>query len=317
MTLRQRLGHFPYWYEIGLLGLFLGLWFTARSIDPVFTSAAVQMELSTHAYELAILALPMTLIMITGGIDLSIGSTMALSAVVLGLTFERSGSLPIAVTFGVLAGVLAGALNGLFVAYVRVHPLIVTLATLSAYRGIAEGVSLGRPISGFPQEFTFFGTGTLLGVPVPGLIFALVALLVGVMLTRSAAGRRLRAIGFNEDACRFSGIAVNRIKMRLYIFSGLMAGVAAVLFAARRNTAKADVGTDMELDVITAVVLGGTSVFGGRGTLFGTLLGVALIHQTREFVSWRWQSDEIILLAIGGLLVVAVLLNGLLLERRR
>ncbi|HVP12967.1 MAG TPA: ABC transporter permease [Phycisphaerae bacterium] len=317
MTTLGRLRTFSYWYEVGLLGLFVALMVVISQVEPAFASRQVQAELSTHVFELAILALPMTFIMITGGIDLSAGSTMALSAVVLGLTFERGAPPSVAALLAVLAGAMAGALNGVFVAHVHVHPLIVTLATLSAYRGIAEGVSLGRPISGFPEQFTSLGTGTVAGVPLPGIIFALAALGSGVMLMWSAFGRRLYAIGFNENACRFSGISVDRIKLMLYTLSGTAAGLAAVIFAARRNTAKADVGLDMELNVITAVVLGGTSVFGGRGTLVGTLLGVALIHETSEFVSWRWHSDESILLAIGVLLVVSVLLNGLLLKRRQ
>jgi rhamnose transport system permease protein len=317
MTILGRFRSFSCWYELGLLGLFVGLMLATWRIEPAFVSRDVQIELSTHIYELAILALPMTFIMITGGIDLSVGATMALSAVVLGLTFERGVSPYAAALLAVLTGSIAGALNGVFVAHVRVHPLIVTLASLSAYRGIAEGVSLGRPISGFPAQFTFLGTGTTAGMPLPGVIFAIAALVSGVVLAWSAFGRRLYAIGFNENACRFSGIEVDRIKLLLYTLSGTAASVAAVIFVARRNTAKADVGLDMELNVITAVVLGGTSVFGGRGTLFGTLLGVALIHETSEFVSWRWHSDESILLAIGVLLVVSVLLNGVLLKRRQ
>ena len=317
MTIPGRLRTFAYWYEVGLLGLFVALMLVARQLAPAFVSPEVQVELSTHVYELAILALPMTLIMITGGIDLSVGATMALSAVVLGLTFEAGVPPYAGALLAVATGTVAGALNGVFVAHVRVHPLIVTLATFSAYRGIAEGISLGRPISGFPDQFTFLGTGSVGGVPLPGIIFAAAALVGGVMLGWSAFGRRLYAIGFNENACRFSGIAVDRIKLLLYTLSGTAAGVAAAIFAARRNTAKADVGLDMELNVITAVVLGGTSVFGGRGTLLGTLLGVVLIHETGEFVSWRWHSDESILLAIGVLLVVSVLLNGVLLKRRQ
>jgi rhamnose transport system permease protein len=317
VTSLSRLRAFSYWYEAGLLGLLIVLVLAAWQIEPVFTSRAVQVELSTHIYEMAILALPMTLIMITGGIDLSVGATMALSAVVLGLTFEAGLPMYLTALLAVLTGTVAGALNGVFVARVRVHPLIVTLATLSAYRGIAEGVSLGRPISGFPENFTFLGAGAVAGLPLPGVFFALAAIASGVLLTWSAFGRRLYAIGFNESACRFSGISVDRIKLLLYTLSGAAAGVAAVIFTARRNTAKADVGLDMELNVITAVVLGGTSVFGGRGTIIGTLLGVALIHETSEFVSWRWHSDESILLAIGVLLVISVLLNGVLLRRRQ
>jgi rhamnose transport system permease protein len=130
-------------------------------------------------------------------------------------------------------------------------------------------------------------------------------------------GRSLYAIGYNETASRFSGVRVARIKLILYTLSGVAAAVAALLFVSLRNTAKADVGEGIELDVITAVVLGGTSIFGGRGTAIGTLLGLLLIHETREFVSWYWNDSVLILIVIGGLLIASVLLNSLLTPRPR
>ncbi|OGV66418.1 MAG: hypothetical protein A3K19_27810 [Lentisphaerae bacterium RIFOXYB12_FULL_65_16] len=308
---------FAYWHETVLAGLLVALLVTAGWLEPAFVRPGTQLELSTHAWELALLALPMTAVIITGGIDLSVGSVMALSAVVLGLTFEAHVPVWIGAVLAVLTGLVAGLLNGVFVARVKVHPLIVTLATLSAYRGVAEGISLARPISGFPDGFAVLGRGSLLGVPVPGLIFAVAAVVFGFLLARTVSGRAVYAIGHNETACRFSGIPVDRIKLMLYSVSGLMAGLAAVLFVARRNTAKADIGTGMELDVITAVVLGGTSIFGGHGRIPGTLLGVLLIHETREFVSWRWNNDELIFVVTGVLLIASVLIHSLFTARGR
>ncbi len=296
--------------------LFLLLLFAGWS-DPSFLHIGTQIELSTHIWELALLAIPMTFIIITGGIDLSVGSLMALCAVVLGLLFEAGASPWIGAAFALLAGAAAGALNGLFVAWVKVHPLIVTLATLAAYRGIAEGISLARPISGFPESFSAIGRGTALGVPIPALAVAATAAIGGLVLSRTPFGRSLYAIGHNETASRFSGITVSRIKLILYTFSGLMAGLAGVLFVARRNTAKADIAFGMELEVITAVVLGGASIFGGRGRLIGTLLGVLLIHETREFMSWHWNQDELNLIVMGILLIGAVGLNAALSGRQR
>jgi rhamnose transport system permease protein len=190
------------------------------------------------------------------------------------------------------------------------------LATLSTYRGIAEGISLGRPISGFPDNFVWIGQGSVGGLPIPGVIFTVAVIVFGVLLARSVTGRALYAMGHNETASRYSGLPVEKIKLLIYSLSGAMAGLAAVLFVARRNTAKADIGTGMELDVITAVVLGGTSIFGGRGRIVGTLLGVLLIHETREFVSWRWNNDELILVVVGVLLIAAVLINSAVTRRR-
>ena len=303
--------------EAVLLLLLVGLLLTAGRLSPAFLAAPAQVELSTHVWELALLALPMTLIILTAGIDLSVGSTMALAAVVFGLCFAHGLPIWLGATLALFSGAAAGLLNGVFIAYVRVHPLIVTLATLAAYRGIAEGISLGRPFSGFPAGFARLGQGTLLGLPIPGILFLVALLVMAILLARTPLGLRLSAIGYNETAARYSGLAVTRIKLWLYTTSGLTAAVAALLFVARRNTAKADIGTGMELDVITAVVLGGTSIFGGRGRLLGTVLGVLLIHETREFVSWQYARDELNLIVIGALLLLSVLADGLLSPRKR
>ena len=302
---------FRYWHEVVLAVLLVALLAWARVVEPQFVRWDSQVELSTHLWELALLAVPMTLIIITAGIDLSVGSALALCAVVLGLAYEHGISPWISAIFAIATGVTAGALNGVFVAKVKVHPLIVTLATLAAFRGIAEGISLGRPISGFPDSFAMISRGQWFGVPIPCLFFLAAAGIAAVVLMKTPTGRFLYAMGHNETATRFSGVAVDRIKFWLYTASGAAAGVAAVLLVARRNTAKADLGAGLELDVITAVVLGGTSIFGGRGNMLGTLLGILLIHETREFVSWHWNQSELNLIVTGFVLVASVLLNRL------
>lgn len=301
-------GHtrFAHWHEAGLFMLLVLLLVFAGRIDPAFLVLDTQISLSTHIWELAILALPMSMIILTGGIDLSVGSTMALSAVVLGLTFEAGIPVWFSALLAMAAGALAGALNGLFVTAVGVHPLIVTLATLAAYRGVAEGISFARPVSGFPEEFTFVGRGYVAGLPLPALIFAVALTITAWVLLLTHFGRNIYAVGHNEKAARFSGIATGRIKMILYTASGLCSGIAAVLYVARRNTAKADIGTGLELEVITAVVLGGTSIYGGRGTILGTALGICLIHEVREFVAWHWSRNELVLVVIGCLLILSV-----------
>ena len=315
--IQDLLASFPYFHDLTLILLLVGLLVFAYFSDPTFLNPATQLDLSTHVWELALLALPMTLIIITAGIDLSVGSTMALSAVILGLSFEHHTPIAPACLFALLTATACGALNGFFIARIKVHPLIVTLATLSAFRGIAEGISEARPISGFPSSFSFLGQGSLLGLPFPALLFIGFAIITTIVLAKTPFGRFLYAIGFNPTASRFSGILVARIKLLLYTFSGTVAGLAAILFVSRRNTAKADIGLGMELDVITAVVLGGTSIFGGRGRIPGTLLGILLIHETREFVSWHYQKDELNLIVIGALLILSVLLNALVTPKSR
>jgi len=312
---KRSLRNFPYWHET-ILGLMLvGLLAAAGIMDRAFLSLEVQRDLSSDMWATALLALPMTLIIITAGIDLSVGSALALCAVVLGLTYEQGLAPGFGAGLAVLAGVAAGALNGWFVAYLRVHPLIVTLATLAAFRGIAEGISLARPISGFPESFTFIGRGLWLGFPIPGFLFVVLAVAAAVVLRKTPLGRSVYAIGHNETAARFSGIPVAGIQMLLYTLAGVCAGLASVILVARHNTAKADLAKGLELDVITAVVLGGTSIFGGRGSIPGTLLGVLLIHETREFVRWQWQREELLPVVIGLLLIVSVLMHKALSPR--
>ena len=309
-------GGFAYWHELVLLALLAGLLVYAGAVEPVFVRARTQLNLASHIWELAIVALPMTLIIITAGIDLSVGATMALCAVTLGMSYRAGVPIFAACGFAIATGVFCGLLNGIFIAWLRVHPLIVTLATLSAYRGLAEGISRGEAVSNFPPAFERLADDVL-GLPIAGLIFAIAAIITAIILAKTPLGRAVYAMGFNETACRFSGIATRRIKLALYTLAGFASAVAAILFAARRNTANAAVGDGMELEVITAVVLGGTSIFGGRGRVIGTILGVILIHETREFVSWHWQNDVLIQLVIGVLLILSVLLNTLLTPRGR
>ena len=309
-------------HEIILALILLAFFIGARRADPSFVTVATQQGLYSHIWDLALLALPMTLIIITGGIDLSIGSTMALASVTLGMTYATGVPMSIAILAALMVGAFCGLLNGLLIAKLRVHALIVTLATFSAYRGIAEGISLPKIYSGFPPSFTAWGQQAVLQSPgkdaqlyhlhAAGWLFIVSAITVAVVLWKTPFGRSLFAMGHNETATRFSGIRVDRIKLILYTLSGLTAAVVAINYSALRDTAQAAVGQQMELDVITAVVLGGCSIFGGRGTILGTILGVLLIHETREFVAWHWNKSEYVPVVIGSLLIFSVAINALL-----
>ena len=315
--MRGFFSRFPFWHETVLVLLLAVLMTVARSLAPDFLAFDTQWELLSHVWEAALVALPMTLIIITGGIDLSVGATMALSAVTLGMAFRAGIPVWIAAMSALLVGAMAGWLNGIFVARLRVHPLLVTLATLAAYRGIAEGVSRGEPISGFPPAFTSGLTNNGHGLSVAGIVFFAAALAAAFILARTTWGLYLYAIGHNETATRFSGVNTARLKLLLYTLAGTMAALSAVFFVARRNTAKADIGTGLELEVITMVVLGGTSIYGGRGRIAGTVLGILLLHETREFVGWQWHRDELNLIVVGVLVIVSVLLNRLLTPKSR
>ena len=298
---------FKYWQEVVLLLLLLALACVALVLDPVFLTPRVQAQTAGSIWELAVVALPVTMIVVTGGIDLSVGAVLSLSAVALGLAFESRW--PVAACIGAClgTGTLAGLLNGLFVSKVKVHPLIVTLATMATFYGLAEGLSHGRPISGYPPTLA----ASIASPTGPAVIVLVAAIVCLILMSRTVSGQALYAIGLNELASRFSGLRVDRIKLAIFTAAGSAAGLAALFYVSRRNTAKADIGQGLELDVVTAVVLGGTSIYGGKGGIVGTLLGVLLVHETRQFVSWHWEKDELNLVVIGCLLLLSVLVQGL------
>lgn len=266
--------------------------------------------------EVGLIALPMTMIIITGGIDLSVGSILGFCAVIFGFAWQRwNFGLPLAVLLTLGVGALCGAINGWLIAGLRVPPLIVTLATLAIYRGLALGTSQARPVSGFPDSFFFWGQGYVGPFPTQFLIFVVAAIVAAVMLSRTAFGRFVYATGANETASRFAGLPVDRIKLLLYTASGFMAAVAALIFVSRVSTAKADAGLGTELDVITAVVLGGTSIYGGQGTILGTVLGLVLVTLLRNGLALAGVKGDASVVIIGATLVIAVLINSVLQRR--
>jgi rhamnose transport system permease protein len=304
----DRWRQFRWWHEVVLALLLLGLLAVAGTLMPSFLQVKSQLLLSRHLWEFAILALGMTLVIISGGIDLSVGSTMGLCAVVFGMVFSATGSLVGSSVACIATGCGCGAFNGLLISRTGTHPLMVTLATFAAYRGMAEGISQGESYSQFGESFAWLARGTWFGVPIPGYVFAVLALGFTVFLTKTPWGRFIYVVGHNERAARFSGVAVRPLKWWLYTTSGLLAGLSSVVYVSRFDTAKADAGHGFELDVITAVVVGGTSIVGGRGSILGTTLGLILIHETRLFVSRYWRADELRSIVIGFLLIVSVLL---------
>ena len=279
-----------------------------------FFTVANAMEVTRLGVEVGLLALAMTPIIITGGIDLSVGSMMGLAAVVLG-SLWRDASMPMAaaVLVTLLIGLLGGALNALMIARLSFPPLIVTLGTYSLFRGAAEGLTRGiENYSGFSQEFLFLGQGYV-GGAVPTQLFGLIA---GVAcfawwLHRSAHGRSLYAIGHSAEGARYAGIPVARRVGLLYVVSGALSGLAAVVYVAHLGQAKADAGTGFELMAITAVVLGGASIFGGRGTVMGSVLGLSAIVILQNGLRLSGAPAELAGILTGTLLVVTILLDRL------
>lgn len=301
--------------SILLIILVVGVLFLATFTDKFLTVANIlnQGRLLT---EVALLALPMTFIIITGGIDLSVGSTLGLTAIVLGYSWQNLGlPLEVAIIVSILVATLCGFVNGWFIVRVGVPPLIMTLATLALYRGLAEGIAQARSVRGYPDWFFQLGQKDLAGVPTQ-LWFALVAVIItGVILARTTFGRGLYAIGNNELGARFSGIPVDRYKLLIYTFSGFMAGLAGWIFVSRVSTTRSDMGTGIELDVIAAVVLGGTSIFGGSGTIWGTVVGMVLIQLLKNGLALSGMKGDATIVVIGFVLILAILINSFIQRR--
>jgi rhamnose transport system permease protein len=262
--------------------------------------------------EVGLVALAMTFVIVTGGIDLSVGSILGLVAILLGVFWQKLGlPLPLAMVLGILVGGVAGLVNGLIITRFGVPPLIATLATLALYRGLAEGISQARSVRGYPDWFFTLGQGEFLGVPTQLWVFAILAFIAAIILGLSTFGRATYAIGSNAIASRFSGLSVDRTLLLIYTASGLIAGLAAVIFVSRVSTTRSDMGTGLELDVITAVVLGGTSIFGGRGTIIGTLLGLVLMQALKNGLALAGVKGDGTIVVIGAVLIGTILISNM------
>jgi rhamnose transport system permease protein len=262
--------------------------------------------------EVGLVALAMTFVIVTGGIDLSVGSILGLTAILLGVFWKNVGlPLPIAIILAMVCGTVAGFANGWIITRFKVPPLIATLATLALYRGLAEGISEARSVRGYPEWFYFFGQGEILHVPVQLWLLVIAAIIAGVILARTPFGRATYAIGANETAAHFSGIRVNATKLWIYGAAGLLAATAAVVFVSRVTTTRSDMGTGLELDAITAVVLGGTSIFGGKGTIIGTVLGLVLIQALKNGLALSGVKGDGTIVVIGVVLIGAILASAI------
>ncbi len=267
--------------------------------------------------EVALVALPMTYIIITAGIDLSVGSVMGLSAIILGVAWKNVGlPLELAMVAAIATGTACGFFNGWFITRIKVPPLIMTLATLALFRGLAEGISQARSVRGYPEWFFTLGQGEILGVPTQLWILGVAIVVSWLVLARTTFGRSLYAIGHNETAARFSGIPVARYKLAIYTYSGFMAGLAGTIFVSRVSTTRSDMGTGLELDVIAAVVLGGTSIFGGIGTITGTVIGFVLIQLLKNGLAISGVKGDATIVVIGTVLIASILLTNFINRRR-
>src|SRR5688500_4211682 len=287
---------------------------------PNFFTLANVFEIARLNAELGLLAVALTPILITGGIDLSVGAMMGLAAVCFGAAWhDLHWPVALAAAAALLVGCAGGGLNALLISRLRLPALIVTLGTFSLFRGVAEGLTEAAVnYSGFPAEFLSLGQGYLWGV-IPAQLPIFLAVLAGyfILLHRSVIGRALYAIGFSAGGARFAGIPVEHRIGLVYLLSGLVSSLAAVVYVAHLGQARSDAGNGYELDAITAVVLGGTSVFGGRGTLSGTVLGLAALSVLKNGLRLAALPSELAGILTGTLLLVTIAIDYLRMRERQ
>ncbi len=301
-------------WELLLAGILLGTVVYNATHSPVYLDVDNFVNLFQLSIEKVIVAVVMTFVIINGEIDLSVASVMALSACVLGALHE-AGDMPfgVAIVVAVLVSALAGLLQGTIVATTGLPSLVVTLAGLIGFRGAARILLEDRSVGGFPEWFGNLGRDEILG-PLPfSLVLFLVGLVVGgVVLHRSAFGRTIFVVGNNAEVARYSGVDVVRSKIVLFTMSATVAGIAGVLFAARLGSVRANLGEGYELDIITMVLLGGVSIFGGSGTLVGVALAICIVLNLRNGLGLANVEANVQTGVIGALLIVSVLARNLI-----
>jgi rhamnose transport system permease protein len=307
-----------------LLAIFVVVVALNITLAPDYLAVGNQINLFQLSIEKIIVALAMSFIIINGEIDLSVASVMGLAAAVLAFFHDRGAPFGVAIVAALLSGTLAGAINGAWIAYGRLPSLAVTLAGLIGYRGVARILIEDRSITGFPAWFNALGQGAVIGpFPIALILFAVLFLVAATILHGSAFGRYLYVIGNSREVARYSGVRVPRIKLALFIISGTVAALAGILLAARLGAVRGNTADGFELDIITMVLLGGASIFGGSGSLAGIGLAILIILNLRNGMGLLNLSGNTQTGVIGVLLILSVLAPnistalGEALQRRR
>ena len=279
------------------------------SLTPVFLTAPNLINILQQSSINAAIALGMTLVIISGGIDLSVGPTAALSAVIGASLMVAGVPIPLAIMASLGVGVLCGLFNGVLVAYAGLQPFIVTLGGLSLYRALSLIYTGGNPIFGIPSEFRALTNGNLMGVPNPVIIVGIIALILWILLNKTPLGEYILAVGGNEEAARIAGVPVARTKVATFVISGGLASVAALILVGRLGAAEPTIGNLWELDAIAAAAIGGASLMGGKGSIVGTLIGAIILGALRNGLTLMNVQAFYQLLATGIIIIVAMLID--------
>ena len=297
--------------QYGIFVVFIIISLILSFISPQFLTVSNWTIIITQASINALLAFGVTFVIITGGIDLSLGSMVAVTGVTAAM-LAHPDTFPVVLPIfaGLLAGLLMGVFNGFIITKSKIAPFIVTLGTMTIGRGLALIMSKGRPISNLSDSFNFIGGGDVFGIPFPIIVLAIIFTICSITLKKTLLGRYIYAVGGNEQAARASGINVNQVKMAVYSISGLLAGLAGVLLTSRITTGQPNAGAGFELDAIAAAVIGGTSTSGGTGTITGTLVGVLLIGVINNGLDLLNVSSYYQQVVMGAIIIGAVVLDS-------
>jgi len=309
---RSFLSKFQHW-EWLLVALIIIVVIANTRLSPYFLNARNLARTSSDFMEMGLMMLPMVFIIITGNIDLSVASNMGMSASFMGLLHNQGVNIWVAALAGLVLGTLGGMLNGFLVARIKLPSLVVTLGTYAFFRGLAYGFLGDQAARNYSSTFTYFGQGKVFGslIPFSVVLFIIMAIIFGIILHKTTFGRSLYAIGNNEDATAYSGIPVDRIKFIVFTLSGFMSALAGLILAARFGSTRPDIGTGLELSVITAAVLGGVDINGGTGSMTGSVLSLLLIGLMRFGMGLLNIQGQVQGIAIGLLLILSILLPNL------
>ena len=277
--------------------------------NPMFLSTSNLMSILRQAAVYVIMGLGMSFVMMTGGVDLSQGSLLALIGVISAYIVQNVGSIPLAILVSVIVGAVIGSINGSIISCLNIPPFIATLASMYLCRGLTLVITQASPIVLTNEAFKWIGTGSLLGLPVPVYIFLIAAAAGQFILSSTATGRFILAVGSNQEAARLSGIKTRWNKCKAYILSGIMVSIAGIVYVSRLGAAQATAGQSYEMEAIAAAVLGGTSVMGGEGTVFGTVLGAIVVAIVRNAMVLLEISTYYQQIVTGAVILIAVIID--------
>lgn len=289
----------------------------SSALSPFFADIVFILESATFYIEFGLVALVLTLVIVAGEIDLSVAAMMALTACLFGIAFQAGLPMPVCLLIGLGAGLVLGVFNGVLVTVLQLPSIIATIGTLTLYRGIAQILVGDKSISGFPAWFVGIDFRSVWSIPIPVIVFVVAALILGFVLAKTVFGRQIYQSGTNAEAARHAGIRVGRLRMLLFALSGLMSAVGGMMMASRLGSVRYDLGSGGELQVVLIVMLGGTYIFGGRGTIAGTFLALWLLVIIQTGMTVANVAIQAQLTVLGLLLIVSIIAANLIYARNQ